>query len=106
MSEVFVHGPWLALGRCDWYAFLGRVVEQRFTAWEYLVELGNTPWCDDLDGGLQSVEGEFEAYLVVALARATVGDVLAVFLLSNGDLGTSNDRACEGGTEEIYLVVC
>lgn len=33
---------------------------------------GETPGCDDLDVGLEAVEGKFEADLVITLARAAV----------------------------------
>lgn len=33
----------------------------------------DTPWCDNLDVGLQAIEGELEANLIVTLSGATVG---------------------------------
>ena len=33
------------------------------------------PWGDDLDIGLEAVEGEFEPDLVIALACASMGNV-------------------------------
>ena len=67
------------------------VVEEIVAASEALVEFRHAPWCDDLDGGLEGIEREFETDLVVTLASATVGDSNASFLLGNGDLSTGND---------------
>jgi len=43
--------------------------------------------------------------LVVAFACAAVRNGEAVLLLRNGDLGTSDDRAGEGGAEEVDVFV-
>lgn len=46
-----------------------------------------------------------KADLVVALASATMGDKVTALLLSDTHLGTSDDRASQGGTEQIPPLV-
>jgi hypothetical protein len=104
VCHVLVHAPWLALGAGDRDALLGGVVEKIVAALEAVVEHGVPPGCDDLDAGLESVEGQLEADLVVTLASATVGDGEAALLLGDSDLGTSDDGAGEGGTEEVGVL--
>lgn len=74
VGQVLVHTPWLGLGRGDGNALLSGVVKQGITASEAVVEDGVTPRGNDLDVGLQGVEGELEANLVVTLTGATVRD--------------------------------
>ena len=95
VGQVLVHGPGLALGAGDGDVGLGGVVEEIGTALEAVVELGVAPWSNDLDGGLESIKGEFEADLVVALAGAAVRDGEAALLLCHGNLSAGNDWACE-----------
>jgi hypothetical protein len=95
VCHVLVHAPWLALGAGHGNALLGSVVEQVVAALEAVVEDGVPPGCDDLDAGLESVEGQLEADLVVTLASAAVGDGEAALLLGDGDLGTGDDGAGE-----------
>ena len=104
VCHVLVHAPRLALGAGDGDALLGGVVEEVVAALEAVVEDGVPPGSDDLDGGLESVEGQLEADLVVTLASATVGDGEAALLLGDSDLGTGNDGAGEGGTEEVGVL--
>jgi hypothetical protein len=92
------HAPWLALCAADGNASFLCVVEEIVAACESLVEFGQTPGGNDLDGGLESVEREFETDLVVSLTGATVRDSNASFLLCNFDLGASNDGASKGGS--------
>jgi hypothetical protein len=105
MGEVFVHGPGFRFGGGYGDFHLGGVVEEVVAAFEGFVEFGNTPGRDDLDGGLEGVEGEFEADLVVTFAGAAVADKGAFLLLSNRDLATSNDWTCEGGSQEVDILV-
>lgn len=105
MCQVLIHTPWLALGARDWNALCGGVVKQVLTTLELVVEDWVSPWSDDLDGGLEGVEGEFETDLVVALAGATVRDGKAAFLLGDCNLGTGDDWAGEGGTEKVDVLV-
>lgn len=51
---------------------LRSIIQQILTALELVAELRQTPWGNDLDGGLQSVEGKFETDLIVALARTSM----------------------------------
>jgi hypothetical protein len=104
VCHVLVHAPRLALGAGDGDALLGGVVEEVVAALEAVVEDGVPPGSDDLDGGLESVEGQLEADLVVTLASATVGDGEAALLLGDSDLGTGDDGAGEGGTEEVGVL--
>jgi hypothetical protein len=69
MGQVFVHGPGLALGRGDGDALLGRIVEQVVAAGESVVEFGDAPRGDDLDRGLEGVEGQLEADLVISFLK-------------------------------------
>lgn len=91
VSQVLVHAPRLALCAGDRDARLLSVVEKILATLEAVVEDRVTPWGNDLNGGLQSVEGKLETDLVVALASAAVGNSETAFLLSNGDLGAGND---------------
>ena len=104
VCHVLVHAPWLALGAGDGDALLGGVVEEVVAALEAVVEDGVPPGCDDLDAGLESVEGQLEADLVVTLTSAAVGDGEAALLLGDGDLGTGDDGAGKGGTEEVCVL--
>ena len=65
---------------------MGGVVEEVVAACEARIEFGDAPGGDDADAGLQGVEGEFEADLVVAFAGAAVGDGGAGFFLGDADL--------------------
>lgn len=72
VGQVLVHTPGLGLGRGHRDTLLGGIVEEGVTAGETVVEDGVTPRGDDLDVGLESIEGKFEANLVVALTSAAV----------------------------------
>jgi len=98
VGEVLVHGPGLGFGAGDGDVHLGGVVEQVVAAGEAVVEFGDAPGRDDFDGRLQRVEGEFEADLVVAFARAAVGDGDAILFLSDGYLAPGDDGPGEGGS--------
>jgi len=98
VGEVFVHGPGLGLGAGDGDVGPGGVVEQVVAAGEAVVEFGDAPGRDDFDGRLQGVVGEFEADLVVAFARAAVGDGDAVLFLGDGYLAPGGDGPSEGGS--------
>ena len=95
VGEVLVHAPGFGFGGGDGDVLLGGVVEEVVAAGEAGVEFGDAPGGDDFDCGLEGVEGEFEADLVVAFAGAAVGDGDAVFFLCNGDLGAGDDGAGE-----------
>ena len=64
----------------------------------------DAPWRDNLDVGLEAVEGELEADLVVALAGAAVRDVVAALLLSDGHHTAGNNGARERGTKEVDIL--
>jgi hypothetical protein len=72
VGQVLVHGPGLGLGGGHGNVLLGGVGEQVVTAGEAVVENRVTPGGNDLDVGLQGVEGKLETDLVVTLAGATV----------------------------------
>lgn len=97
VSQVLVHGPGLALGAGDGDARLLSVLEKVGTALEAVVEDGVTPWGNDLNVGLESVECKLETDLVVTLAGATVRDGETSLLLGDGDLRAGNDGAGERG---------
>jgi hypothetical protein len=69
------------------------IVEQILSALEAVAELGQPPGRNDLDGGLEGVEGQLEADLVITLAGAAVRDEAALLLLGNPDLGARDYRA-------------
>jgi hypothetical protein len=98
VRKVLVHRPGLRLGLEDGHTRGSGVIEQVSAARKAVVELGQTPWRNDLDVGLQSVEGELETDLVVALASAAVGDGEAALLLGDRDLRTGNDGTGQRGT--------
>lgn len=75
MREVLVHGPGFGLGGCDGDVHLVGVVEEVVSADEAGVEFGHALGRDDLDFGLEGVEGEFEADLVVSFALLGVLDL-------------------------------
>lgn len=105
MGQVLVHGPWLALGAADWDASCGGVVQQGITARETLVEFRHSPWCNNLDLGLQSIECKFETHLVVSLSSAAVAYRKAALLLGHSDLRSGNDWASQRGTQEVDVLV-
>jgi hypothetical protein len=74
VGKVLVHRPGLRLSGGDGDTLLLGVVEQVLTTLEALVEDGVAPRGNDLDFGLEGVEGKLEADLVVTLTSATVGD--------------------------------
>lgn len=93
------------LGGSNGDAGLGGVVKQIVATSETLEELRVTPGGNDLDGGLDGVESEFETDLVVTLAGGTVGDELAAFTLSSAHLSAGNHRASQAGTEKVATLV-
>lgn len=105
VGEVLVHAPGLGLGGRDGDALLLGIGEEVVAASETLVEDGVAPWGNDLDLGLQGVEGKLEADLVVTLASAAVGDREAALALGHGNLGTGNDRTSQGGPEQVNILV-
>jgi len=66
VGHVLVHGPRLGFCGCDGDFHLLSGVEEVVAAGEAVIEFGDTPGGNDDDGGLESVEGELEADLVVA----------------------------------------
>ncbi|THV88227.1 Bystin-domain-containing protein [Aureobasidium pullulans] len=100
VGQVLVHAPGLALCAGDGDAGLLGVVEEILATLEAVVEDGVAPWGNDLDGGLQGVEGQLEADLVVALTGAAVRDGETALLLGDGNLGAGND-----GTGERNVLV-
>ena len=97
VGEVLIHGPWFALRAGDWDVHLGGIIEQIVTAGEPVVKLRNAPWGNNFDGGLEGIEGEFEADLVVPFAGASVRDGNTVFLLRYGYLTSGDDGPGKGG---------
>lgn len=81
VGQVLIHGPGLGLGGGDGDTLLGGIGEEVITADEALVEDRVTPRGNDLDVGLESVEGELEANLVVTLTGTAVGDSEAALAL-------------------------
>lgn len=98
VSHVLVHRPWLSFGLGDGDADLGGIVEKVVTALEAVVELGNSPWGDNLDVGLEGIEGKLETDLVVTLTSAAVGDCNTLLSECNSNLGTGNDGTGERGS--------
>lgn len=74
VGQVLIHTPGLGLGGGDGDALLSGVGKEIVTASETLVEDRLTPRGDDLDVGLEGVEGKLEANLVVTLTSAAMGD--------------------------------
>jgi len=89
------------LRRCDLNAMLLSVVKKIVTARVLLEELRVAPWCNDLDGGLDGVESQLEADLVVALAGAAVTDSDTAFLLRNAHLRSGDDWTSQAGSEQV-----
>ena len=105
VSQILIHTPWLGLCGCDWNSHLGGVVQKVIAALKSLVEFGNSPRCDDLDRGLERIESQLKADLIIALAGAAVRDELAAFFLCDLDLGASDDRASKRCAEEVDILV-
>lgn len=105
MGQVLIHRPWLALCAADWDSGCGGVIQKGVTAGKTLVEFWHSPWCNDLDLWLQSIECKLETNLIVTLSGATVADCEAALLLCNGNLGSGNNWACERGTEKVDVLV-
>ena len=66
------------------------------TSRETGVEFGKTPWGNDFDVRFESIVGQFETDLIVALAAFFFGDF---------DLATGNYGAGERSSEEIYTLL-
>ena len=66
MGKVLVHGPGLGFGAGDGDVLGGGIVEQGGASGEAGIEFRDAPGSDHFDGGLEGVEGEFEADLVVS----------------------------------------
>ena len=77
MEQVLIGRPRLGRGLEDGDAMLSGVVEESGSTGESVVELGESPRSNNLDRGLETVEGELESDLVVSLSSASVGDVAA-----------------------------
>lgn len=105
MRQVLIHRPRLALRAANGDTGRSGIIEQGITTRKSLVELGQSPRRNDLDLGLQGVEAELEADLIVALAGATVRDGDAVLLLRDGDLGAGDDGARQRGAEQVDVLV-
>ena len=82
-----------------------RIVEQILSALEAVAELGQPPRSNDLDVGLERIESELEADLVVALARAAVRDKATALLLCDADLCAGDDWAGQAGSEQVTALV-
>lgn len=105
VGGVGVHGPGLGLSGGNRDAGLGGIVEEIVTASETLEELGITPRGDDLDGGLDGIESQFETDLVVTLAGSTVADKLAAFTLSDTHLGAGDNGTSQAGSQEVATLI-
>lgn len=105
MSQVLVHGPWLALCAANWNARRGSVIQKSVTSREALVEFWHSPRSNDLDLGLQSIERKLEANLVVTLSSATMADRKAPLLLRNSDLRSGNDGAGKRCAKQVDVLV-
>jgi hypothetical protein len=89
MGHVLVHGPGLSLGGCGWDSVLCAELQQLLPSWEPLEEFGESPWCDDFDGGLDSEECKLESNLIIAFACASMAHSRALLTL-----GSSHHCAC------------
>ena len=63
------------------------------------------PGGDNFDIGVEGVRGEFEAHLVVALARRAVRHRVRAFALSDLDHALGDERAGERGAQEVVAFV-
>ena len=84
---------------------LGGVCEEVDAALELLQELRVPPWGDGLDCGVKSYSAHLEADLIVALAGGSVGYVLGTFSLGDSDLSFGDQRAGDGGAEQVSALV-
>jgi hypothetical protein len=105
VGQVLVHRPGLGLGGGHGNALLGGVGEEVVATGEAVVESRVTPGGNDLDIGLEGVEGKLETDLVVTLAGATVGNSEASFPLGDLDLSTSNDGTGQRSSQKVDVLV-
>ena len=70
MHEIFIHGPRSLWGRRDRDVILSSKLEEILSATELVVEFGQPPRSDDLKRGVEGLEGEFEAHLIIAFTGA------------------------------------
>jgi len=91
--EVFIHGPGSLWGRRDRDIVLSSKLEEILSAMESVAKFGQPPRSDDLKRGIEGLEGEFEANLIIAFASTSVREELTVELLGDLDLAPRNHRA-------------
>jgi len=77
------------------------VIKKIITAGVLLEEFGITPWSNDLDRGLDGVESQLEADLVITLAGAAVTDSDTAFLLRDAHLRSGDNWSGQAGSEQV-----
>jgi len=105
VEQVLVGRPWLGGSLLRRNILLGSVFEKSRSAGKAVVKFRDSPGGDDLDIGLQAIEGEFESDLIVTFASAAVGDELAVLASCDFDHSSGNDRAGKGSSKEVDTLV-
>jgi hypothetical protein len=70
MHEIFIHGPGSFWGRRDRDVVLSSKLEEILSAMESVAKFGQPPRSDDLKRGIEGLERELEALLVIAFASA------------------------------------
>ena len=105
MCQILIHTPRFALRARHRYTHLLRVIQEIVPPSEPLVENWVAPGSNDFDLGLEGIEAQLEANLVVALAGTAVRDVGAGFFLGHGNLGAGDDWPRKGGAEEVGAFV-
>lgn len=78
VEQVFVGRPWLGSGLHNGDTVASGVLEKGGSTSESVVELGQSPWGDDVDVGGKTVKGELESDLVVSFTSTSVRDEAVV----------------------------
>jgi len=105
VEEVAVHGVGLALRCLDVNAVFFTVFDHFCAAWEFLAEVIHAPWGDHFDVWGEGVKGEFEADLVVAFPRGSMGDGVGPFCTGDIKHAFNDAWASDGCAKEVAAFV-
>ena len=105
MIEILVHA--VGAGRGDRHrdAVFGGVVHQVGAALEAIEKLVHAPGSDHLQIGLESIDSQLEADLVVAFAGGPVGNIGGALLLGHFDVGASDAGSGQTGAQQVAALV-
>ena len=64
-----------------------------------------SPGSDDFDGGIQGLDGGLKPDLIVALAGATVANIISPFFLGDFNQFFGHQRSGHGGAKHIFILI-